>query len=139
MFAPNCVREQKAEGLVHLPTLWHRRSQFRSRLNLHNLAFLLVSFQVSLARATFSFLLTVSTTSRLVTIRLEFDIMFISAFSPVVEGNHAGVLWIVTILGIAYSTVAGLIRACIKYKAYGVDDLLVGIATVSMKLRAPEV
>jgi hypothetical protein len=56
------------------------------------------------------------------------------SFSPVEYNDHAGYLWIVTILGMIYSSFSGLARACIKRGIYGVDDYLIGLATVSLKL-----
>lgn len=54
------------------------------------------------------------------------------AFSPIEHNDHAGYLWIVTILGIIYSSFSGLARARIKKSIYGADDYLIGLATVSL-------
>lgn len=65
------------------------------------------------------------------------------AFSPIENNDHAGYLWIVTILGMIYSSFSGLARARIKKGIYGADDYLIGLATVNMilsqisKLRDP--
>lgn len=56
------------------------------------------------------------------------------AFSPIEQNDHAGYLWIVTILGMIYSSFSGLARARIKKGIYGADDYLIGLATVSMIL-----
>ncbi|KAG6365773.1 hypothetical protein INS49_007384 [Diaporthe citri] len=52
------------------------------------------------------------------------------AFSPIEYNDHAGYLWIVTILGIIYSSFSGLARARIKKGIYGADDYLIGLATL---------
>lgn len=54
------------------------------------------------------------------------------SFSPIEHNDHAGFLWIVTILGIIYSSFSGLARARIKRGIYGADDYLIGLATVSL-------
>lgn len=56
------------------------------------------------------------------------------AFSPIEHNDHAGYLWIVTILGIIYSSFSGLARARIKKGIYGADDYLIGLATVSFTM-----
>lgn len=56
------------------------------------------------------------------------------AFSPIENNDHAGYLWIVTILGMIYSSFSGLARARIKKGIYGADDYLIGVATVSLIL-----
>lgn len=55
-------------------------------------------------------------------------------FSPVAFNDHAGKLWIVTILSLIYSTLSVMARAYIKYKMLGLDDLLLGLATVRMPI-----
>lgn len=52
-------------------------------------------------------------------------------FSPISSHDHAGYVWIVTILGLIYSGLGGLARARIKWGVHGVDDYLLGLATVS--------
>lgn len=52
-------------------------------------------------------------------------------FSPISDNDHAGYVWIVTILGLIYSGLGGLARARIKWGVHGVDDYLLGLATVS--------
>lgn len=54
------------------------------------------------------------------------------SFSPIEYNDHAGYLWIVTILGVIYSSFSGLARASIKRGIYGADDYLIGLATVSL-------
>lgn len=56
------------------------------------------------------------------------------AFSPIEHNDHAGYLWIVTILGLIYSSFSGLARARIKKGIYGADDYLIGLATVSFTM-----
>lgn len=52
-----------------------------------------------------------------------------SRFSRITDSDHAGLLWIVTILCIIYSTLSCLLRAYIKRGIYGWDDLLMVAAT----------
>ena len=51
-------------------------------------------------------------------------------FSPITETDHAGYIWIVTIIGTSYTALSLLLRAWIKYRVYGWDDLLIAIGTV---------
>lgn len=51
-------------------------------------------------------------------------------FSPVTSNDHAGKLWIVTILSLIYTSLIALARAYIKYKMFGFDDVLFAAATV---------
>lgn len=51
-------------------------------------------------------------------------------FSPVTSSDHAGQLWIVTILALVYSSLVSTARAYVKYKMFGIDDLLIASATV---------
>ncbi|KAI3401805.1 hypothetical protein diail_8183 [Diaporthe ilicicola] len=51
-------------------------------------------------------------------------------FSPIEHNDHAGYLWIVSILGMIYSSLSALARARIKLGIYGVDDYLLGFATL---------
>ncbi|SPJ83935.1 uncharacterized protein FTOL_10451 [Fusarium torulosum] len=53
-----------------------------------------------------------------------------SRFSPVTSNDHAGKLWIVTILSLIYSGLVALARAYIKYQMYGFDDILFTLATI---------
>ncbi|KAF4945291.1 hypothetical protein FSARC_14455 [Fusarium sarcochroum] len=50
-------------------------------------------------------------------------------FSPVTSSDHAGQLWIVTILSLIYTGLVALARAYIKYKMFGFDDILFALAT----------
>ncbi|KAJ4164442.1 hypothetical protein LMH87_006118 [Akanthomyces muscarius] len=50
-------------------------------------------------------------------------------FSPVSLSDHAGQLWIVTILALIYSSLVTTARAYVKYKMFGIDDLLIALAT----------
>lgn len=54
------------------------------------------------------------------------------SFSPIEHNDHAGFLWIVTILGIVYSSFSTLVRARIKRGIYGADDYFIVLATVSL-------
>jgi hypothetical protein len=60
-------------------------------------------------------------------------------FSPVTPDDHAGQLWIVTILSLTYSTLVVTARGYIKYKMFGFDDILIGLATVSKSLDASSI
>lgn len=51
-------------------------------------------------------------------------------FSPVAFNDHAGQLWIVTILSLIYSVLVAMARAYIKYQMFGFDDILFALATV---------
>ncbi|KAH6953882.1 hypothetical protein BKA56DRAFT_648481 [Ilyonectria sp. MPI-CAGE-AT-0026] len=51
-------------------------------------------------------------------------------FSPVVFNDHAGQLWIVTILSLIYSALVATARAYIKYQMFGFDDILIALAMV---------
>ncbi|OAA61560.1 hypothetical protein ISF_05639 [Cordyceps fumosorosea ARSEF 2679] len=51
-------------------------------------------------------------------------------FSPVTSSDHAGQLWIVTILALVYSSLVSTARAYVKYKMFGIDDILIASATV---------
>lgn len=53
-----------------------------------------------------------------------------SRFSPVAFNDHAGQLWIVTILSLIYSALVAAARAYIKYQMFGFDDVLIGLAMV---------
>lgn len=60
-----------------------------------------------------------------------------AAFSPITFNDHAGKLWIVTILALIYSSLAVMARAYIKYKMLGLDDLFLALATVRKPIRNP--
>ncbi|KAL7758360.1 hypothetical protein ACKLNR_012887 [Fusarium oxysporum f. sp. zingiberi] len=51
-------------------------------------------------------------------------------FSPVTYNDHAGQLWIVTILSLIYSTLVALARLYIKYHKFGFDDILFALAII---------
>ncbi|WZH49465.1 uncharacterized protein QYS62_010666 [Fusarium acuminatum] len=51
-------------------------------------------------------------------------------FSLVTTSDHAGQLWIVTILSLIYTGLVALARAYIKYQMYGFDDILFALATI---------
>ncbi|KAH6876836.1 hypothetical protein B0T10DRAFT_584820 [Thelonectria olida] len=51
-------------------------------------------------------------------------------FSPVAFNDHAGQLWIVTILSLIYSSLVAMARAYIKYQMFGFDDILIALAMV---------
>lgn len=56
------------------------------------------------------------------------------AFSPITPEDHAGYLWIITILGIIYTTFIAAVRVYVKLRLVGLDDFLLGIATVSVRV-----
>lgn len=51
-------------------------------------------------------------------------------FSPIHPDDHAGYVWIATLVGLVYSLLAAGGRARVKWGMYAVDDYLAGIATV---------
>lgn len=51
-------------------------------------------------------------------------------FSRVTSKDHAGQLWIITIVSLIYSIMGAMARAYIKYKMIGYDDILLFLATV---------
>ncbi|CEI63703.1 unnamed protein product [Fusarium venenatum] len=50
--------------------------------------------------------------------------------SPITPDDHAGKLWIVTILSLIYALHVAVARCYIKYSMLGVDDALYGVAVV---------
>ncbi|KAK8050873.1 hypothetical protein PG993_002258 [Apiospora rasikravindrae] len=58
------------------------------------------------------------------------DITGSARFSPITETDHAGYIWIVTIIGTAYTILSFLLRAWIKHRVYGWDDALIALGTV---------
>lgn len=52
-------------------------------------------------------------------------------FATISHDDHAGYLWIVTILGALYSFLVAVVRFYIKFQILGLDDYLLGLATVS--------
>lgn len=50
--------------------------------------------------------------------------------SPIHPDDHAGYLWITTLVGLVYSLMAAGGRAHVKRGMYAVDDYLAGLATV---------
>lgn len=57
------------------------------------------------------------------------------AFSRIAPNDHAGQLWIVTILSLIYSFLGAMARVYIKHQMFGFDDLLLGFATVRLSTR----
>ncbi|KAL2204593.1 hypothetical protein CC79DRAFT_1323388 [Sarocladium strictum] len=51
-------------------------------------------------------------------------------FSPVSFNDHAGNVWIITILSLVYSSTVAAVRVYTKLRMYGVDDYLIAVATV---------
>ncbi len=56
-------------------------------------------------------------------------------FSPVTPNDHAGAVWITTLLCLIYSVVTFAIRGHLRWKMWGWDDYLALAATVSHILR----
>ena len=54
-----------------------------------------------------------------------------NGLAPVTPDDHAGKLWIVTILSLIYALHVAGARAFIKRRMFGLDDVLFGVATVS--------
>ncbi|KAL7943917.1 hypothetical protein V8C42DRAFT_327170 [Trichoderma barbatum] len=52
-----------------------------------------------------------------------------SQFSRVTFNDHSGQLWILTILSLIYSMLGAMARAYIKCRMFGLDDLLLALAT----------
>jgi hypothetical protein len=52
-------------------------------------------------------------------------------FAEISPQDHAGYLWIVTIMGFVYVFMVVLVRVRVKWGLFGVDDFLIGVATVS--------
>lgn len=57
-------------------------------------------------------------------------------FSPISDDDHAGYIWIVTILGFIYSSMAVAVRGQIKWRMYGADDYLLAAAMVCLAVRS---
>lgn len=55
-------------------------------------------------------------------------------FSPVAFNDHAGQLWIVTILSLIYTALVAAARAYIKYQMFGFDDVLIALAMVRKRI-----
>lgn len=55
-------------------------------------------------------------------------------FAAISHDDHAGYLWIVTILGTLYTFVVAIVRFYIKFQILGLDDYLLGLATVSSRV-----
>lgn len=53
----------------------------------------------------------------------------LTRFSPITVNDHAGYVWIVTILGVTYTISAAILRAWIKWGMYRWDDALGVIGT----------
>lgn len=54
----------------------------------------------------------------------------LTRFAPITTDDHAGYVWIATILGITYTLLAAFLRACVKCGMYGWDDILAVTATI---------
>ena len=52
-------------------------------------------------------------------------------FSPITQDDHAGYLWIATLLAAVYAVLSILVRGYIKRKCFGADDWICAAATVS--------
>lgn len=63
------------------------------------------------------------------------------AFSPISSNDLSGYVWITTLVGIVYAIMVAIVRMHIKLRVFGVDDYLLGLATVRRHLpswAAPE-
>lgn len=56
-------------------------------------------------------------------------------FSPITPDDHAGSVWIATLLCLVYSVVTLALRGHLRWKMYGVDDYLALAATVKSLYR----
>lgn len=54
------------------------------------------------------------------------------ALSPYIPNDQTGYLWITTILGVIYTFLVAVARLYVKFRALGIDDYLLGFATVSL-------
>jgi hypothetical protein len=54
-----------------------------------------------------------------------------NSLSPITPDDHAGKLWILTILSLIYTLQVAVARIYIKYRMFGIDDALYGVAIVS--------
>lgn len=52
-------------------------------------------------------------------------------FSPISSDDHAGYIWIVSTVALAYSLMATIVRVFIKARLFGTDDYLLVASTVS--------
>lgn len=52
-------------------------------------------------------------------------------FSPILDDDHAGNVWIMTILAVLYSLLTAVVRALIKKRAFGMEDVFFYVALVS--------
>lgn len=52
-------------------------------------------------------------------------------FAPITDDNHAGLLWITSILCLIYSVLIIGVRLHIKWNMYGADDIAALVATVN--------
>jgi hypothetical protein len=55
-------------------------------------------------------------------------------FSEYSDTNHQAPLWIATSLTLTYSALFLIVRLAVKYKFWGLDDVLVGVAHVGLLL-----
>ncbi|KAF1812931.1 hypothetical protein P152DRAFT_507237 [Eremomyces bilateralis CBS 781.70] len=53
-----------------------------------------------------------------------------SRFSPIIDGNHAGYIYIATILFIVYTVLSLVVRGHIKWGLYGFDDWTIFASTI---------
>lgn len=56
-------------------------------------------------------------------------------FSVVTSDNHQAGIWITSILSLIYSVLALAARMAVKWKLAGVDDVILGLAHVSLDSR----
>lgn len=54
-------------------------------------------------------------------------------FSPITQDNHAGYLWIATLLAAIYAILSILVRSYIKRNCFGADDIICVAATVGVR------
>lgn len=54
------------------------------------------------------------------------------ALSPYIPNDQTGYLWITTILGVIYTFLVAVARLYVKFRALGIDDCLLGFATVRL-------
>lgn len=59
-----------------------------------------------------------------------------SRFSTITPSDHAGYIWIATILATIYTILSSLLRAYVKWRMYGWDDSILALATLAYLAQA---
>lgn len=59
-------------------------------------------------------------------------------FSPIAPADQAGNIWILIILALIYTSMVAAARVYIKYRMYGLDDVLIAFSIVSLPQTSSE-